>query len=82
MPTNTLPTNSVPTNTRPNAQNVVKMPAVTATNSGSAEQRIKNLEERLAQVESSKGGFSFFGGARKRKTRKTRKTNKRKSSRK
>ena len=59
----------------PSAQNIVKMPAVTATNTGSANQRIRNLEDRLAKME-SKGGFSFFGGGRKRKTRKTRKLNK------
>lgn len=74
-------TNSVsPMNTTPNAQNVVKMPAVSATNSGSAEQRIRNLEERLSKMEQgqSQGGFAFFGGARKH--RKTRKTNKKRSS--
>lgn len=67
----------------PSAQNIVKMPAVTATNTGSANERIRNLEERLAKMESSKGGYAFFGGGRKRKTHKKRKINKkRKSSRK
>lgn len=74
------PVNTGSMNTAPSAQNVVKMPAVTATNSGSADQRIRNLEQRLAQMEQSKGGFSFFGGGKRRKTRKTNK--KRRSTRK
>jgi hypothetical protein len=67
-----IATNITPsaTNTTPSATNIVKMPAVTATNTGSANERIRNLEERLAKMESSKGGFSFFGGRRRRKTRK------------
>jgi hypothetical protein len=70
---------SMARNTLPSAQNIVKMPAVTATNSGSANERIRNLEQRLSQIE-SKGGFSFFGGRRRRKTRKV--NRKKKSSRK
>ena len=66
-------------NTLPSAQNIVKMPAVTATNSGSANERIRNLEQRLSKME-SKGGFSFFGGRRRRKTRKV--NRKKRSSRK
>jgi hypothetical protein len=66
--------------TLPSAQNIVKMPAVTATNTGSANERIRNLEQRLAAME-SKGGFSFFGGRRRtRKTHKKRKVNKNKKS--
>ena len=67
------------TNITPSAQDIVKMPAVTATNTGSANERIRNLEQRLSKME-SKGGFSFFGGRRRRKTRKV--NRKKRSSRK
>jgi hypothetical protein len=73
---------SPPMMNTPSAQNIVKMPGVSATNSGSANERIRNLEQRLAAIE-SKGGYALFGGRRRRSTRKVKKSHKkRKSSRK
>ena len=90
-PTNQVPTNQIPPTMNsvappmmatPSTQDIVKMPAVSATNSGSANERIRNLEQRLAAME-SKGGYALFGGRRRRSTRKIKKSHKkRKSSRK
>ena len=90
-PKNEIPTNQIPPTMNsvappmmatPSTQDIVKMPAVSATNSGSANERIRNLEQRLAAME-SKGGYALFGGRRRRSTRKIKKSHKkRKSSRK